>query len=182
MQTSPGFYYSTTSSGIAKLTLEVFPVPKKGDTSNPNKWKWFTLMDIVNKIYSSIMCGQLFKIISKHGVKCQFGSTPGVGCQDGTFTIKTLLHLRHNHNPPTWVAFTELVKIFNTFNHALIIVIIGKYGAPPKLCSSIKRIYDKSIVKLIIYKVETSIKFKVGVKQGHSMSPVPFLFLMMDFA
>ena len=42
--------------------------------------------------------------------------------------------------------------------------------------------YYKSIVKLIISKVETFIEFKVGFKQGDSMSPVLFLFLMMAFS
>ena len=41
--------------------------------------------------------------------------------------------------------------------------------------------YNKSIAKLIIGKVETSIDFKVGIKQGYSMAPVLFLFLMMVF-
>ena len=139
-------------------------------------------MDIGNKIYSSIMCGQLFKIISKHGVECQYVSTPGFGCQDGTLTIKTLLHLRHNHKLPTWVTFADLIKAFDTSNRALLIAILGKYGAPPRLCSSIKRMYNKRIVKIIIGKVETSIDFKMGAKQGDSMAPVLFLFLMMAFA
>ena len=128
------------------------------------------------------MCGQLLNIIRKHGVKCQFGSAPGVRCQDGTFTIKKILHLRQNHNLPTWVAFADLVKAFDTSNHALPIAILGKYGAPPRLRSAIKRMYDKIIVKLIIVKVDTSIEFKVGVKKGYSMAPVLFMFLMMDFA
>ena len=114
-------------------------------------------------------------------MKCQFGSTPGVGFQDGTFTIKKLLHLRHNHNLPTWVALEDLVKAFDTSNHALLIAKLGKYGAPPILCSSIKRMYNKSIVKIVIGKVETSIDFKVGVKQVDRMGPVPFLFSMMAF-
>ena len=46
----------------------------------------------------------------------------------------------------------------------------------------IKRMYDKSVVNLIIGKVETSIEFKVGVKQGDIMAPVLFLFLMMAFS
>ena len=128
------------------------------------------------------MCGRLFKIISKHGVKCQFGSTPRVGYQDGTFMIKKLIHIRHNHNHPTWVAFTDLGKAFDTSNHALLIAILGKYGAPPRLHSAIKHMYNKSIVKLIIDKVETSIELKVGVKQRYSMDPVLFLLLMMAFA
>ena len=42
--------------------------------------------------------------------------------------------------------------------------------------------YDKSVGKLIIGKVETFIDFKVGVKQVDSMSPLIFLFRMMAFA
>ena len=97
------------------------------------------------------------------------------------FTIKTLLHLRHNHNLPTWAAFADLVKAFNNSNNALLIVILGKYGAPPIIFSVIKRMYDKIIVKLVIGKVETSIDFKVGFKQGYIMAPVIFLFLIMSF-
>ena len=122
------------------------------------------------------------RLISKHIVKYQFGSTPRVRCQDGTFTIKKILHLRHNHNLPTWVAFVDLVKDFNTSNHELLITILGKYGASPILCSAIKRMYEKSVVKLIIVKIETSIDSKLGVKQGDSMAPVLFMFLMMAFA
>ena len=88
-------------------------------------------MNISNKIYSSIMRGRLFKIIIKHGVKCQFGYTPGVGCQDGTLNINKLIHLRHNHNLPTRVAFTDLFKDLDTYNHARLIAILGKYGASP---------------------------------------------------
>ena len=42
--------------------------------------------------------------------------------------------------------------------------------------------YNKSIVKLIIINVETSIEFSMGVKQGNSMVLVLFLFLIMAFA
>ena len=90
-------------------------------------------MDTVNTIYRSIICGGLFKIIIKHSVKCQFVSTPRVGCQYYTFTIKKILHLRHNQKLQTWVAFTDLVKAFDTPNHALLIAILGKYGAPPRI-------------------------------------------------
>ena len=111
---------------------QVVTVTKKGDTSNPKKLRGFTLMDIGKKIYSSIMCGRLFKISRKHSVKCQFRSTPGFGYQDYTFKMKTLINLRQNHNLPTYVAFTYPLKAFNTSNHALLIAILGKYGAPNK--------------------------------------------------
>ena len=79
-------------------------------------------MELGSKIFSSILCTRLFVIIRNHGVKYQFGSTPGVGCQDGSFTIKTMLHLKHNHNLPAFVMFADLVKALDTSNHKLMIV------------------------------------------------------------
>ena len=95
--------------------------------------------------------------------------------------MKKLLHLIHNHNIPTWVAFSDLVASFETSNHELLISILGKYGSPPRLCSAIKYMYAKSVVNLIIGKIDTSIEFEVGVKKGYNMASVLLLFLMMDF-
>ena len=105
-----------------------------------------------------------------------------VGCQDGTFTIKTILHLRHYHNLPTWLAFADLVKAFDTSNYQLMVMILAKYGCPPNLCDTIERMYNDSVVKLVIGQFETTIEFKVGVKQGESVSPVQLLFIVMAFA
>ena len=110
---------------------QLVPVPKIRDLSDPKKWRGVTLMDIGSKVFSSILCARLFKVIKKQGVKYQFGSTPGVGCQYGTFTIKTLLHLLRNHNLPTWVAFADLVKAFDTSNHQFMLMILARYGCPP---------------------------------------------------
>ena len=88
-------------------------------------------MDIGEKVFSSLICNQLFKIIKKHGVKYQFGSSPGVGYQDSTFTIKTKLHTRHNHNLSSYAAFVDLVKAFDTVNHDMMLKILERYGIPP---------------------------------------------------
>ena len=139
-------------------------------------------MDIESKIFSSIMCTRLFKIIKTNGVKYPFGSTPGVGFQDGSFTIKTMLHLRYNHNLPTFVMFADLVKAFDTSNHKLMVDIWKKYRCPPKLCSDIRRMYTDNNMILILEKIYISIPFEVGVKQGHSVALVIFLFIMMSFS
>ena len=66
----------------------VVPVPKIGNLGDPNKWRGVTLMNMGSKIFSSILCTPLFKIIKLHEVKYQFGSTPGVGCQYGSYKRK----------------------------------------------------------------------------------------------
>ena len=49
-----------------------------------------------------------------------------------------LLHTRHNNNLPSYVAFVDLVKVFDTVNHGMILNIVKRYGAPPMLCPTIE--------------------------------------------
>ena len=96
--------------------------------------------------------------------------------------FKPMLHLRRNHNLPTWVLFADLVKAFDTSNHALMDKLLEKYGCLPNLRSAIARMYKDSRVRLIIGKIDTTTTFYVGVKQGDSMAPVLFLLIIMGFA
>ena len=130
------------------------PAPKSSDLSDPNKQRGVNLMDIRAEAFSRILCQRLFHIINEHVRKYQFGSTPNFGCQYGTFTIKTLLQIRHNHNIPTYEEFFDIVKVFDTVNHDLLIDILERYGAPPKPCSSITRMYTDLKVVLKIGKLK----------------------------
>ena len=137
------------------------PVPKSGGLFDPNKLCGVTLMDIGAKIFSRILCGRVLNIIKANGVKYQFGYTPGMGCQVGSFTLKTLLHLRHNYNLPSWVVFAGLVKAFYTSNNKILISILSRYGDPPRFCSAIKSMHKNSVVILIVRKTDTSTPFQV---------------------
>ena len=105
-----------------------------------------------------------------------------IGCQDGTFTIKTLLHTRHNHDLPTYVAFLDLVKAFATVDHTLMLQILKKYGAPLKLRSSIARMYQDLKVVLKIGKTKDTMSQTFDVRQGNCMATVLFLFMVMAFS
>ena len=139
-------------------------------------------MDACSKIFSCILNERLYRLLGKHSVNTQFGAAPEVGCQDGSFTLKTLLHLRRQHNLPTFVAFVDLVKAFDTTNHELLVEILQQYGAPPKLCSAIERMYQGLKVVIKIGSEKTEIPQTIGVRQGDNLSPVLFLFLMSAFA
>ena len=43
---------------------QVVPVPKCGDLSNPNKWRGVNLMDIGTKVFRSMRCKRLFKMLN----------------------------------------------------------------------------------------------------------------------
>ena len=105
-----------------------------------------------------------------------------MGCQDGNFTIKTILHTRHNHKLLSYAAFVDLVKAFDTVNHGMMLKILERYGAPPKLRSDISRMYQDLKFVLKIGKTEEKMSQTVGVIQGDCMVPVLFLFMVMEFA
>ena len=158
------------------------PVPKINNPKDPNKYRIVNLMDVCNKIFSKILTARCFLLLEKHGTKYQFGATPKSGCQEGSFTLKSLLHLRRQHNLDTFVVFADLVKAFDTSNHELMIQILEKYGAPPKFCLAIKRLYTDLRVALKIGKERADIPQTVGVRQGDNLLPVIFLFMMAAFA
>jgi hypothetical protein len=80
------------------------------------------------------------------------------------------------------VGFVDLVKAYGTANHVLRIVILRKYGAPPKFVTAIETIYRNNTCVLKIENEIREIPQTVGVRQGDNMAPVLFLFLMTAFA
>ena len=96
------------------------------------------LMDVCSKIFSSVMNRHAFHLLKLHGTQFQIGGTPTRGCQDGLFTLKTLLNAHKNHDLPLFVAFVDLVKAYDTANHNLLLKVLEKYGAPPKFVAAIK--------------------------------------------
>jgi hypothetical protein len=142
---------------------QCIPVPKSGNLSDPNKWCGVMLMDVCSKIFSSIMNGCAFRLLKLHGMQIQFGGTPNQGCQDGLFTLKTLLNAHKNHNLPLLVAFVDLVKAYDMANHDLLLKVLKKYGAPPKFVAAIKTMYTDLKVVLKIDKEIQEIPQSVGV-------------------
>ncbi len=135
-------------------------------------------MDLCSKIFASVMNGWAFRLLDLHGTKFQFGGTPGLGCQDGHFTLKTLINAHKNHHLPLFVAFVDLVKAYDTANHDLLLCILKKYGALPKFVASIHTTYTDLVVVLKIKEEIQEILQSVSVCQGNNMAPVIFLFLM----
>ena len=94
---------------------------------------------------------------------------------------KTILHTRHNNNLPSYAEFVDLVKAFETVNHGMMLKILERYDAPPKLRSAISRMYQDLKVVLKIGKIEENMSQTVGVGKGDCMAPVLFIFVVMAF-
>ena len=60
--------------------------------------------------------------------------------------------------------------------------ILKNYSPPPKLHSSIGRMYQDLKVVLNIGKTEETMSQTVGVREGGCVTPVLFIFMVMAFA
>ena len=80
------------------------------------------------------------------------------------------------------MAFVNLVKAFDTVNHFMMLKILERYGAHPKLRSAISRMYQDLKVVLNIGKIEDKMSQTVGVRQHDCMAPILFLFMVVAFA
>jgi hypothetical protein len=128
------------------------------------------------------MNGRAFKLLETQGTKFQLGGMPELGCRNGLFVLKTMLTLQKNHNLPSYVGFVDLVKAYNTANHALLFDILKSYGALPKFVNAVKCMYQDLEVVLKIEKETVELPQSDGVRQGDNMAPILFLFLMSVFA
>jgi hypothetical protein len=64
----------------------------------------------------------------KHfGIEEQAGSTPGKGCADATFTLKTALQTLREHDQESWVLFVDLVKAYDTVNREMLWKILTRF-------------------------------------------------------
>ena len=74
------------------------------------------------------------------------------------------------------------MKLFDTINHDMMLKILERYDAPPKMCSTISKMCQDLKIVLKIVKVEENMGQTVGVRQGYCMAPVLLLFMVMAFA
>ena len=89
-------------------------LPKKGDLSDPNKWRGISLLSVASKLVSSIVATRLGKHFLDVGLDEQCGGVFGKGCIDGTYNVKQALHTLSQHGADSYVIFADLVKAYDT--------------------------------------------------------------------
>jgi hypothetical protein len=87
---------------------------------------------------SSIAATRLANHLKGFGVEEQAGSTPGKGCADATFTLKTALQTLREHGQESWVIFVDLAKAYDTVSREMLWKILKLLGVPDSLIDVLK--------------------------------------------
>ena len=162
--------------------IKLSVLPKKGDLSDPNKWRGIALGDIAAKCISSIIATRLTKYLTTFGIDEQCGSLFGKGCADATFSLKLALQTLHEHNQESFTLFVDLVKAYDTVNRELLWQILKKFGIPPQMIKVLQKLYNNVTYHMKIGGKKTKFLSTCGVKQGDNLGPILFIFLMQAVA
>jgi hypothetical protein len=85
---------------------------------------------------------------------------------------------RKEHGLSTWALYADLVKAFDSVDRALMLDILRRYGVPEHLVNLIHLLHRDVTVRFAVGKVEAEISSTVGVKQGDTLAPILFLFVI----
>ena len=96
--------------------------------------------------------------------------------------LENITHHAEKSQSTLLLAFVDLVKAYDTANHALLLDLLERYSAPPRFVAAIKRTYRDLLVVLKIEKEVVELPQMIEVHEGDNMAPVLFLFLMSAFA
>ena len=100
------------------------------------------------------------------------------GCTDATFALKLALQSRKEFNLDAWVVFVDIVKAFDTVNQEMLMKILSCCGIPDSLISVIKCLHQLVTIKFTWGKNKHDLPSLVGIKQGDTLAPILFLFIM----
>jgi hypothetical protein len=97
------------------------------DPPPPNNWRGVCLKELTSKVISSIVSTIILAVLAGNTVEEQFAT---IGCQQAMHSLRAALSIRRTHDIDTYVLFVDLVKAYDTVNHALLFGILKKYGIP----------------------------------------------------
>ena len=103
---------------------------KKGDSSNPNNLKGIDLLDVVSNLMSIVI-----------NTRIQFGASLNMGCLEGSFSLRSLLQMRTEHNLKSWAVFADLIRAFDYIDHKLPFSLLNIFGIPSRPFQAIKNLH-----------------------------------------
>lgn len=153
-------------------------IPKKGDPSCPSNWRPIMLLEAVAKLAGALVADRLMMLLEELGLEEQCGFMRRRSTTDGSFVLKVALQKRREHGLDTWVLFVDLVKAFDSIDRPLLFDILLRFGVPQHLVDKVKMLHSNVSATFTIEDIERVVKSEVGVKQGDTLAPVLFLFVM----
>ena len=158
--------------------LLLIPIYKKGNVQEPSNYRGVALMDVLSKIYISVVTKRLTFYFEPYGrlSESQAGFRTSYCTVDNAFVLysiisKYLLQKKHS----VYVAFIDFEKAFDSVKRPLLFNVLLKNGVKRNLFRAIESIYN--VVKANVKsnnEISDVFTYPTGLQQGCHLSRMLF--------
>jgi hypothetical protein len=157
------------------------PIHKKGDKLAADNYRGVTLLDVVGKVYVTVIHSRIRSHLCGQLLQSQCGFVPGKGTGEAMFRLRRLVELARDYASPLHAAFVDFRKAFDSVNRATLWRLLQARGVNPKLVGLVEDLYCGCEARVSVGGQESEwFPMSTGVRQGCPMSPTLFN-VFMDF-
>ena len=159
------------------------PIHKSGDRSVPNNYRGITLLNVMGKIFSTILNGRLRYWAELNGLlnESQFGFRPGHKTTDPIFILHSAIQAGFTRKTATFACFVDFQKAFDSVEHQLLWQKLARLGVSNKFLRLLQSMYgDASSAVSLNDQISPVFPCKRGVRQGCNLSPLLFCIFIAD--
>lgn len=153
----------------------VKPIFKKGDKLSCENYRGITLLNVVYKIFSSILHARINVYADGILGEYQAGFRANRSTTDQIFALRQAMEKCYEYNIDLYIIFIDFMQAFDKLNRNEIFKALEKLGIPHKLINLVKATLENNKAKVSIGS-KTTRQFEVtaGVRQGDSLSALLF--------
>jgi len=165
----------------------VVPLYKDGDRRVPLNYRPITLLSLVGKVYTGVLCARLTDWAEKRGVLVeeQGGFRARRGCPEQVFALTELIKMRQRMKLDTYACFIDIKKAYDTVWHSGLKDKLKRYGIHGRMYAAICSLYAgcESTIRLGgVLGYTDFFPIETGVRQGCILSPLLYSLFINDVA
>ena len=180
---STGNYPESWSNAV------IFPLHKKGNTRRVDNYRGISLLNIISKLYSSIINERLSRFCEDNDLipEAQAGFRKGYSTIDNIFTLQSLVQkYLTKQGGRFYTLFVDFSKAFDCIDRVKLLFVLLHKGVHGKMFQSLQSMYKsvKAAVKvgnkIGPHKITDYFDCLTGVKQGCILSPLLFSMFLSE--
>ncbi len=117
----------------------ILPLLKKGDRWQCSNYRGISLIDIMAKVFVSLLLRHFQVALDAHTRRSQCGLRPGRGCVDQIFNLRRTLEHRGCFQQPSVICFVDFVAAFDSIDRTSLWTMMKADGFPPPCCCDCSR-------------------------------------------
>ena len=97
---------------------------RKGSRSVPSSYRPIYLLDVIGKLYASMVVGRLNKTVAARLAETQHGFRKGYSTEQAILVVRTIIRKSLDRRLPVDLVFVDITKAFDSVPHEALLNLI----------------------------------------------------------